>query len=640
MSIRVTSVLFVLVLCAATASAAISMLLPDGIDRLANGNTVITDAGSPMSTNNARVIEIDSLSRLVWAYVRSDIPWAHSGCRLANGNTLITTSNGNRVAEVNPQGETVWEMASGLAYPNWACRLDDGNTLITDRDDNRVIEVDTARDILWSYTNLAHPHHATRLANGNTLVCNSDNNRIVEVAPNGSVVWQYATGLNWPRCAQRLPNGHTLITDSNRNRVIEVDSAGSITWTLNSGLSAPYMATRLGNGNTIVSTDTRVVEVNQAASVVWQYPPKASAIVVESLWVTNPTSGCSMYVHIHRPASAGPASRVPAAVLVPDLSVAGTAFDNNGLAFDIATEGFAVLHFDADGRGRSRHGSEDYDGFVQQDGLRACALLLASKPYVDSEKLGIYARGYGIVMATGMIARYDLPRVKFLMDFEGPSDRYQCCADSGGHVPVSPDSEAFWQEREAGRFIRHVAGAYLRIQTETDHTSRIPDNHHAVALVDSATSTACGGSGMCIWTRANDSTMNPANQVYSVADPPLWIPEVEQASIDCRELLYLHELADRDFTSAVSGSPSIVQRPSFSVSPNPCRGQVTVRLSSPLVFGHSQLVNLYDASGRLALSQPVRSSSFTLRTSSLHAGVYLMRMDSGAGAASAKLVVR
>ena len=207
-------------------------------------------------------------------------------------------------------------------------------------------------------------------------------------------------------------------------------------------------------------------------------------------------------------------------------------------------------------------------------------------------------------------------------------------------MPVSPDSEAFWREREADRFIRQVPGAYLRIQTETDHTGRIPDNHHAIALIDSATSTAYGGSGMCIWTRANDSTMNPANHVCSVANPPLWIPELEEASLDCRELLSLHELADRDFPSAVSGSPSIVQRSSFSVSPNPCRGQVTVRLSSPLVTSHSQLVNVYDASGRLALSQPVRASSFTLHTSSLRAGVYLMRMDSGAGAASAKLVVR
>ena len=64
-----------------------------------------------------------------------------------------------------------------------------------------------------------------------------------------------------------------------------------------------------------------------------------------------------------------------------------------------------------------------------------------------------------------MIARHAEPRVKFLLDFEGPADRYQICPDSGGFVPVPADSEAFWQEREAARFMKQVPAAYLRIQT-------------------------------------------------------------------------------------------------------------------------------------------------------------------------------
>jgi hypothetical protein len=48
---------------------------------------------------------------------------------------------------------------------------------------------------------------------------------------------------------------------------------------------------------------------------------------------------------------------------------------------------------------------------------------------------------------------------------------------------------------------------------------------------------------------------------------------------------------------------------------------------------------MFDASGRLVLSQPVSSSSFILHTSSLRAGVYMLRIDSDGRLATARLVV-
>ena len=618
--------------------AAVPCALPAGIARLANGNTLICDAGA-MNQPTARVIEIDSNSHLVWAYVHADIMWAHSARRAANGNTLITATDSDRVFEVNPRDDrdVIWEMRSGLNYPNEAYPLATGNRLITDRDNNRCIEVDPAYNIVWSYTNLTGPHGGNRLANGNTLISNSSGtpNRVVEVTPGDSVVWQYSTGLNWPRCCQRLPNGNTLITSSSNNRVIEVDSAGNTVWSLTSGLSAPYQAARLANGHTLISTGARVIEVDSAKTILWQYPPvMASAVVVDTFWVVNPTSGCSLYVHIHRPTSAGPSAKVPAVVLVPDLSNAGTTFE--GFADSIATEGFAVLHFDADGRGRSG-GTEDYDGYVQQDGLAACLESLAVRPYVDSENMGIYSRGYGIVMATGMVARHATPRVKFLMDWEGPSDRYQTSSDSGGHVPVPVDSDAFWVEREAGRFIKSVPGAYLRYQSATDHTGRIADNHHAIALIDSATATGHGGSGIAVWTRVNDSVMNPRNHTYTVSNPPAWTRENEDRNRICREILYLHELADSTFSDAVSSSP-LTPHPSFSfsVSPNPCHG--SVRVSGSSLIAHRSSLSVYDASGRLVSSFIVHGSSFNIPAPGTP-GVYLLRLASDGRFATARLVI-
>lgn len=75
----------------------------------------------------------------------------------------------------------------------------------------------------------------------------------------------------------------------------------------------------------------------------------------------------------------------------------------------------------------------------------------------------------------------------------------------------------------------------------------------------------------------------------------------------------------------------------LTVSPNPCDASTTIRLSSPLPTPYS--LSVYDASGRLLLSLPVRSSSFILRTSSLPSGVYVVRCESRTSGASARFTV-
>lgn len=74
----------------------------------------------------------------------------------------------------------------------------------------------------------------------------------------------------------------------------------------------------------------------------------------------------------------------------------------------------------------------------------------------------------------------------------------------------------------------------------------------------------------------------------------------------------------------------------LTVVPNPCDAMVL--LSSPVPIPYS--LSVFDASGRLVLSQPVRASSFILRTSSFPSGVYVVRCVSGASSASARFVVR
>ncbi|MBN2463994.1 T9SS type A sorting domain-containing protein, partial [candidate division WOR-3 bacterium] len=209
----------------------------------------------------------------------------------------------------------------------------------------------------------------------------------------------------------------------------------------------------------------------------------------------------------------------------------------------------------------------------------------------------------------------------------------------GGHVPVPVDSESFWVEREAGRFIKNVPGAYLRLQTANDYTGRIPDNHHAIALIDSATSTEHGGSGIAAWTRVNDSVMNAENQIYTVPSSPLWIPEAEERHNICRELLYLHELADGYFPGAISSRPSPLtpRRSPLSVSPNPCRGSAMLHWTTG-PSDHSATLRIFDTSGRLVSSCNVHSPSSRIAVPQA-AGVYLLRVDSRSHFATARLVV-
>lgn len=77
-----------------------------------------------------------------------------------------------------------------------------------------------------------------------------------------------------------------------------------------------------------------------------------------------------------------------------------------------------------------------------------------------------------------------------------------------------------------------------------------------------------------------------------------------------------------------------------SISPSPCDRSTSIRLSDSSFIVHRSSLSLYDASGRVLLSLPVRSSSFILRTSSLPSGVYVVRWVSGKNYASARLLVR
>ncbi|HEX8913817.1 MAG TPA: PQQ-binding-like beta-propeller repeat protein [Humisphaera sp.] len=81
--------------------------------RLANGNTIISSGDGYGSPQGFYVIEVDKDGKTVWKYGGADAPkdqklnWPSGFVRLANGNTLISEAHAGVIREVSPDKKTV-----------------------------------------------------------------------------------------------------------------------------------------------------------------------------------------------------------------------------------------------------------------------------------------------------------------------------------------------------------------------------------------------------------------------------------------------------------------------------------------------------------------------------------------------------
>ena len=96
---------------------------PDYIPE-ANGGPAVLVADS----ENNRVVEYqreDGAWTQTWTWRDGQMQWPRDADRLPNGNTLITDSNGNRVFEVDRNGDVVWSV--DVSFPYEAERLGTGD---------------------------------------------------------------------------------------------------------------------------------------------------------------------------------------------------------------------------------------------------------------------------------------------------------------------------------------------------------------------------------------------------------------------------------------------------------------------------------------------------------------------------------
>lgn len=186
------------------------------------------------------------------------------------GNLLIADQFNNRVIETGPDGNIIWQFGRG---PN-------------DFSVKSIIGVNDAQRV-GPFTLMAGtgtpPGVIPQATNG------AVDNRVVLVDPFGHIVWQYGqfgqTGsgfnlLNTPVQCTWLPTGHVLITDQANNRIIEVNLAKKIVWQYPGSntnaadqLSGPNSAELLENGHILISdqSNDRAIEVTRKDQIVATY---------------------------------------------------------------------------------------------------------------------------------------------------------------------------------------------------------------------------------------------------------------------------------------------------------------------------------------------------------------------------------
>lgn len=181
------------------------------VERLANGNTLITELGS-----KPRLLEVSPEAKIVVEVpLQPETDNAHMQTRMArklpSGNYLVPHLLAFQVKEYAPDGRVVAELRTdveelgGRAAENWpftAIRLENGHTLTTLTHGNKVVEWDAQGKVFWSITNddlpaspLVDPCGAQRLPNGNTVIASygaTQGVKVLEVSPDKKIVWQYS----------------------------------------------------------------------------------------------------------------------------------------------------------------------------------------------------------------------------------------------------------------------------------------------------------------------------------------------------------------------------------------------------------------------------------------------------------------
>jgi hypothetical protein len=183
------------------------------VERLNNGRTLITELGK-----RPRLLEVDSAGKVAVEFpLQPETDNAHMQTRMARklpgGTYLVPHLLAFKVKEYDESGKVLTEFKTdlddlgGRRAENWpftAIRLANGNTLVNLTHGNKTVELDAKGNVVWQISNadfaekpFADPCGGQRLPNGNTVIASYGAKadpgviKIFEVTPEKKLVWTY-----------------------------------------------------------------------------------------------------------------------------------------------------------------------------------------------------------------------------------------------------------------------------------------------------------------------------------------------------------------------------------------------------------------------------------------------------------------
>jgi len=223
----------------------------------------------------------------------------HDGNALGGYNVLIADRGNNRLVEVTPDKQIVWEYQFNLPRPGLGADdafFADGNkTVIVNLEEYHLIQLIDYRTkkVIWSYGVpgkpgegegfLNTPDDAYKLPNGDVTVADIKNCRVIEIAPDKRIVHQYGKTkqcssdpgyLNKPNGDTPLQNGHMFISNIIGHNLIELDEQWQPIFSMKLPVSYPSDPQPTKAGNVLLTNYRKpgaIVEVSKSGRVVWWY---------------------------------------------------------------------------------------------------------------------------------------------------------------------------------------------------------------------------------------------------------------------------------------------------------------------------------------------------------------------------------
>ena len=200
------------------------------VERLDSGRTLITELGP-----KPRLLEVDADGKIaVECPLKPETDNAHMQTRMArklpSGNYLVPHLLAFKVKEYSPKGEVLTEFKTdsddlgGRKAENWpftAIRLANGNTLVNLTHGNKTVEMDATGKVVWKVGNedfpnekpFADPCGGQRLPNGNTVIASYGSRgtiKVFEVTADKKLVWTYTGKHNAHEIQVLTTNGKPI----------------------------------------------------------------------------------------------------------------------------------------------------------------------------------------------------------------------------------------------------------------------------------------------------------------------------------------------------------------------------------------------------------------------------------------------